>query len=306
MLHMDDLSIFDHFPITAMNCKIRLDKVTVNIMFDINTFILWDKLNPHELNTNKNNLNELLNDFDYCNFTTFCCYDQFCRNPTHILEIEKIYTKLLLILEKSSKPLQQNRNVYNFRPVPGWNDHIKQHYNTAKHNFLAWKDGGKPVCGQLLNEMKESRKKFRQVFNHCKNNENKIRNEKMVQSLNSKSTKEFWQCVRNCKGYANGATLIKIDNEVDSHKIANIFSLKYKQIFDDKKCQINEDDENYVKCDTQVKELRYFNTQLIQDAIKTLKYTIGPDNIHSNHLCHGTQLLYSFLSKLYSICYKHS
>jgi hypothetical protein len=303
-----ELSLFDHFPIAIdlnLNLKNKLhDNVTNG--FEIDKFILWDKLSPKEISKYKCNLNEMIDNFSFMKYDTSCCNNSICNSINHACEIDEIYENLLLILNKASEALIKKGKSNQFKAVPGWNNYVKQNYSLARCKFLAWKEGGKPQCGQLLDEMKDSRKIFRQALRFCKTNENKIRNDRMVESLDNGNMKEFWHYVRSSKGFNAQGRVLKIDNETSSCNIANIFSSKYKNIFDDKNCQIENEVRNVENCHTHVGEIRFFKTGLIKRAVKNLNHTIGSDNIHSNHLLFGTNNLFSFLSKFYSICYNHS
>ena len=118
-----------------------------------------------------------------------------------------------------------------YKTIPGWNDHLKELHTIARKYFLQWRLNGKPLNGSLLDNMKNSRNSFRSALKHCRNNEDEIKNKKMVNSLVGKKYKDFWRDVHTNK---NGNVLkqVVIDNESSPQNIAEKFSLKYNKVLD--------------------------------------------------------------------------
>ena len=74
----------------------------------------------------------------------------------------------------------------NFKIVPGWNDYVKELYAIARKHFLEWLEKGKAMNGTHMENMKKSRSNFKYKLDQCKNNEEKIRNEKNGPKLQEK------------------------------------------------------------------------------------------------------------------------
>ena len=259
----------------------------------------------HEIRKYKERLDNALGKVHVENYPVFCCFNQECNNDSHKANIEDIYSLLINILNNASNQLKKTKPCKG-RQIPGWNIYVKNSYNDARLHFFAWLNAGKPKVGLLTDNMKASRNKFRVSLKKCKAKENKIRNNNLINALQNKNTKEFWKYVRRYKNNDSSLKSKKIENENDSHKIATLFSNKFKLIFDDKKCQTesscltnNESNKKHKM------NLRYFTTEIIIKAIKMLNPGIGPDNIHSNHLLLATNDFYSFLSNFFSMCFRH-
>jgi hypothetical protein len=186
--------------------------------------------------------------------------------------------------------------------VPGWSDSVKEPHRVARECLLSWINGGRPKLGILFQNMCESRKAFKKAFNKCKANENNIRRSKMVKALKDKNTKEFWKNVRQIKDNLSHKTS-KIDNETDPNKIVNIFSNKFKNIFDDKNSQTLQ---KFKTLNYEQKSLRFFSDKEIKNATYKLNPQIDHFNIHSNHLKYAPAELFDFLSKFLSACYRHA
>ena len=82
-------------------------------------------------------------------------------------------------------------------PVLGWNQYCKLLYSEAREAFLEWLRGGKIRYGDEYEKMKVKRKEFVSALKYCKENETKIRNDKMASAFRGKNVKEFWKQVRN-------------------------------------------------------------------------------------------------------------
>ena len=69
--------------------------------------------------------------------------------------------------------------------------------------FLGWLRGGKIRYGDEYEKMKVKRKEFVNALKYCKENETKIRNDKMASAFREKNVKEFRKQDRHRR---NGAT----------------------------------------------------------------------------------------------------
>ena len=81
---------------------------------------------------------------------------------------------MLLVKFEQKNKLKKN--------VSGWNDYVKDFYYKTRDN---------KKNNKIHDDMKTSRKSFKNAFNHCKANENKIRDEKLVACYKNKNQKIF-------------------------------------------------------------------------------------------------------------------
>ena len=77
--------------------------------------------------------------------------------------------------------------------------------------------------------MKVKRKYFVDALKYCKENEMKIRNDKLAKSLQEKKVNDFWREVRSRK---EGATIVskEIDNHKNHLRIADLFARKFSAV----------------------------------------------------------------------------
>ena len=86
-------------------------------------------------------------------------------------------------------------------PIPDWKQYCKI-LTQAMEAFLGWLRGGKIRYGDEYEKMKVKRKEFVNALKYCKENETKIRNDKMASAFREKNVKEFWKQDRHRR---NGA-----------------------------------------------------------------------------------------------------
>ncbi len=235
-----DMALYDHFPLA---CKINIGICNVGIVdvrIEPSEFIDWQKLTSADnLQIYKSNLNNYLHELDISRFNCLDCCVYRCDDEQYIKELNVIYNSIISLLLKSSS-LFKKEPIKKHKVIPGWNDEIKDLHKFARNKFLAGKKRGRPISGVELEEMKKSRTEFRNKLKQEKNNESQIRKNKLAQSLSNKNFKSFWKEVRQIKNNKVFVSM-KIDGECDPKCIVEKFSNKFKNIYDDSKCQ-NDDD----------------------------------------------------------------
>ena len=303
------VALDDHMPV-AFTFHITLDHNIKqlsyrkdNSTYNTKEFVLWNKLTEKQLDDYSNMISKELDFIDWFKAKSFYCFDVKCCDQSHLQEIKVLFNLLMNIIKKASVTCfftSKRCDVV----IPGWNDYVKSFYNEARSCFLKWREAGSPSFGVLANQMKHTKKLFRIALRKCKANEYEIKNEKIVKALKEKNSKNFWKQVRNLKQNQDNRVL-KIDDYTDYKDICELFSKKFKQVFDDANCQ---------SCDSNISsteipsksELRYFTPHEIKAAIQNLNPSIGPDNVHSNHFKYAPYKLCSVLSKIFSACYNHA
>ena len=297
-------SLYDHFPI-AFNLDIHFFQpyrfMHSNKSYDINSFVKWDSLKSSDLKQYQSTLQRNINSFPFHIYETFNCYKSNCNELAHKTEIESLFKFLINSINSASNKIRINKTK-KFNIVPGWNSIVKESHELARKHLISWIEEGRIKSGPSYENMLSSRANFRQRLRHCKANELNIRKAEFTQSLSEKNAKKFWKLVRNNKNSDN-KSVSRIDNETDQNCIAQLFANKFKKVFDDKACQSSKKFEYIAHSE---KSLRYFNTSLVSNAIKELNPTLDHYNIHANHLKFSPIELTSFLSKFFSICYRHS
>ena len=79
--------------------------------------------------------------------------------------------------------------------TPGWNDFVKAAHSDARDAFRFWIRSSKPRHGEVFNDMKTTRAKFKYLLRQCKRNEASIRADILARDLCKKDPKLFWKNV---------------------------------------------------------------------------------------------------------------
>ena len=308
-LYVDhNLALYDHFPLEiSLDLKIPAfkDKPIIKNNIDVKKFVAWNKMTSSQKAKFSSDVNILIKEMIDRHGVLNCNCKIICNDRFHKDQLDLIFNEIIDILLTSSTEYTMKNNNFP-RNIPGWNDYIKEAYKIAREHFKLWRDGGKPLEGQLLNDMKNSRTNFKRILNFCKRNEDSLRNEKLAQSYFDKDNSKFWRLTRaRIKSKSSGAAII--DGQKQPGDVAAIFSNKFSQIFADctssksKACS-DHGNTNNLSSDNEY----IFTKNDIVKSIGKLKSNVGPDNIHTNHLKLCSNNISYVLAKLFSLFLSHS
>jgi hypothetical protein len=230
------------------------------------------------------------------------CNNYNCDSPYHKDGLEVIFKTIIDYLHNASAEFLFTATSTR-KCVPGWNDNLKLLHEDAKRKFHLWKINGKIREGTLADDMRKSRSLFKRSLKKCRDEENNIRDDKLIRSFKNKNKKHFWNQINKIKNTRNFYSS-KIDNETEENKIAEKFSRRYKNIFDDKNCQ-NKNKQHILNVNW-VDAFNIFNAEEIKIITKDLKNSVGPDLIHINHLKFGTEKLFRLIAKLFNAFLMHN
>ena len=191
---------------------------------DNSTFVNWENLKPDEFDMINSYIDSRLDNL--CDHSTFHCNKIGCRDKTHLAAIDHLYSKLSHIVKDASSRFSKKfvkRNKY--KVIPGWNRNVKDLYAYFRQNFLSWVRLGKPLNAIEHENMKASRKRFKDALNLTKLNEYKEKCQSIVENFQRKNNRQFWYEVKKQKGCAKDTNIV--EGEVDSNKIASMFARNF-------------------------------------------------------------------------------
>ena len=284
-------TIFDHFPM-FFHFNFSVDSVHLadnrdNILLNndlVNRLVHWSHIDDNQKSDISLSIDRWITRKGILCSEAIKCNIEECSNSYHIKQLDLIFEDMKAMLLESTKEFSNQSNK-KIKTVPGWNDNVKELHADARHHFLLWKGKGKPQSGPYLENMKMSRAAFKTALKICKDNEEQIRREKLLENLESKNFKAFWKEV-NVINKSNNSNVNVIDGECDPSNICQMFSEKYKKIFANQAKDLNTQQPKEGNLSGCIR----FSKLNVHEGIKKLKPSVGIDGVHSNHLkfCPGS------------------
>ena len=159
------------------------------------------------------------------------CRDVHCSS--HVEEIEDYTADVLETVELVAKECLAHSGGVNrssYPPViPGWSDHVKPFLEESKFWFAVWQSAGKPRVGAVHDAMIFSKRQYKHAVRRLKRANNKIQNDKFVESLLSGGVNIFDE-IKKHRGKTKNLSS-RVDNEVGDINIANRFADIYSNLY---------------------------------------------------------------------------
>ena len=302
-------TFYDHLPI-QFECPFHLSLPVGPLIGSVFTrsdsYIPWDKLSEDAIHVYKETLDELSKgirtEFLFCSVNN-------CNDEQHKIKLNELYQSLRSSINEASGSLYRLLNGNrNYKSVPGWNLYCKDLHAEARLQYLNWMQNGKPRQGFIFDQMKLSRSNFKRALDYCRNNEARICKQNLANAFSSKSKTNYWREIGKLNGHNRAKQVHKIDNELDSNKIVEIFKSKYKRILDDPASQVSP--ERYAEAvndlhmSEQISACDIFR-HTMDVAIDKLCVGLGWDGIHSSHLKFSGKEFRSTLCRVFSSFIRH-
>ena len=245
------------------------------------------------------------------------CRDSKCTE--HLEFIQNVHNKIIrLWLEASNSSLPHTAHKTNnsHKPVPGWNEHVRDRKRHAKECHDAWIQAGKPRQGDIAKEKTKSRLKYHYAVRYVRNENIRIRNIKMGEAVANNDDRCLWNEARKIGSSSNKLPTM-MDGITEEMEIANIFTGKYRTLYNSVGYNKHSMDTLRKEIDTKIAnscvnnpdhmDLKHVITvNNIKDAVNMLKNNKKEENgLNSNHLKHGTDRLYVIISLLFNCMLSH-
>ena len=127
----------------------------------------------------------------------FFCKNVSCKDSKHKHELDEYYNSLCNVLTEVGKvtiPTCRFKCAKEFI-VPGFNENLNELHDQARQCYLSWRSIGKPRTGDVDNDMRVSRLRFKYALRQCSTNEEMMRADALVLSLKNKDSTSFWKDV---------------------------------------------------------------------------------------------------------------
>ena len=227
------------------------------------------------------------------------CSSRSCRDENHLKDIKNFLSAIVNALQLSSECKESKDRT--FKPVPGWNDHVKEHHHEAREDYLAWKELDKPREGLIYDKMNFSKAQFKRALNFCKENEEEIISNKIASNLKG-DIRKFWDEIDK-KRKTHASLPVVVNNVSGTKNIAELWREHYSKLFNDPSHPNTPElegncNEHFV--DTNVDE--------ISAALKSLNPASSPghDGLTLKHITEAHPVIRILLSFFATCCFRHS
>ena len=292
--------------------------------------IAWYKASLGDLDKYKSCLDTNLDGFNVPTVAT--CTKINCCDKKHLQEIEDMHNRVIETClnaawstlpsggGKQTAPGGGSRDPAGRRPLPGFNEFVKERKDGALFWHWLWKDMGKPRTGRCADMRRVTRAQYHYAIRIVQKNESQLRSEKMSSAIASGNHSNLWQEVKRIKGKGNRIPKV-VDGKSDEKDIAELFAQKFNVLYNSvgynkdsmdvimndvnshiRKC-VNEDDGvcNNNDC------LGLIDANDIKAALRKVKSNKhdGYLGLYSDHIINGTDQLYILLASLFNCMIIH-
>ena len=305
-----DLIGSDHLPLSAViECESIENGFPVSPNESdsaLNIRIDWDSMSQEELERVETIAMSIMGDF--LNLKVNQCFTVGCRRENHLSQIDDMHEILDSSVFIASQLVHKQRvRRLKFNVIPGWNRNVKHFHYIAREKYLEWLAQGKQRDTLEFDNMKESRRLFKNALNNCKQNEFKESCISVEEKFRSKDMSAFWREVKHKKCKSKRTNII--DGESNVSNILTIFSSKFLRSPD----IVNEDmPTEYAFIDklkenwrTRDKFCLKISSSTIRNLCKKLNKGIGHDSIHSSFLCKASDRFLDNVACLMNCSFSH-
>ena len=200
--------------------------------------------------------------------------------------------------------------------IPGWDSECDVAREQSLLWHCIWQQCDKPTNGIVYNIMKSVRSKYHYLLRKLKKEKQKCIRQSISCDMLSSNHTDYWKSVKSIRKNNFNSTLV-VDGIQDNTDISNLFMQKYRELYNSVRSSniaIDElgdriDQSILCNCDTSnCMHSHVINVCDVRKAVAKLK----PDKINedrilfSDNFIHGSELLFSYLSMLFTIMISHS
>ena len=300
----------DHLPICA---EFNVDCDYSNLQKSCNNErCKWSKATEDNIAMYKQCLNNNLDLYINSEMTNlYNCSDPHCNNVEHLLFLEDLYFAVVDACLQSAQQTIPNGNKTKHgkkNNMPGFNEYVREHRDTALQWHQLWKMQGKPRHGYVAEMRRVTRSRYHYKVKAVKQHNNVIRSEKMAQSLKTGNHKQLWQYVRLRKSKCLPSN---VDGCNNPRMISELFADKYKKLYN----SVGFDEGQLNDMQFRIKQTlnqdclnrALFNIVHIKQAVGQLKNNKhdGNNGLVSDNIINGTDKLFEILTKLFNCMLTH-
>ena len=161
--------------------------------FNASDSIAWDKVTTEDV---ENFHRAILNGLPDISSDVLDCCNAECISHTSTIDF---YCNQFLSSLSSSASLCLPQKSKRRKVVPGWNDHVQQHKNSAVFWNKLWNDAGCPSSGILFDLRQHTKRQYKYSIRKVKRQREHFIRRKTASALSRKNKTLFWREVKKIK-----------------------------------------------------------------------------------------------------------
>ena len=192
--------------------------------------VAWPKCDINSIRKYQDKLDQNLLQINPTN-EVFCCKDLKCTK--HYEGIQSVHNEVIeLWLDASNTSLPHtSHNAENgHKPIPGWNEHVRDRKIYAKKCHDEWVQAGKPRDNEIARKKRISRLRYHYALRYVTKENIRLRNIKMGEAVANNNDRNLWNEARKMSKSSNKLPTM-MDGITEETEIANIFTDKYKALY---------------------------------------------------------------------------
>ena len=302
----------DHIPlILSLNIDIEFHKTYER---EFKPSVAWYKCSNDNIKQYQTELNSILLQINPSH-EAFKCRDYKCNKHTGF--ITETYSKIVEILSKASgETLPHTSQSKDAKIIPGWKEYVKEHSDRAHMWHNIWLHDGRPTQGYLADIRRKTRLKYHYTLRRVVKDNERMRNERMAEAISENNDRVLWDEVKKMTK-TNSKLPNMMDDQSDQADITNIFSNKYKTLYNTVGYKAYEmerlsnviNSRIELECSGNLESQHHNHTikvNEVRNAIDALKQGKKEENgLYSNHFKHGTERLNIILALFFNCILVH-
>lgn len=293
----------DHIPV-LLQCKFNnINKHTILRKPDAQVNkVIWGERDAKQITNYHDYCHAELRQIDFPSEFSQCA-DMMCNDTCHLSVLDDMYNNIERILVNAARNSYCQRNITKHRPVTGWNKYVRDAHERARLYYKIWLMSGKPSSGPILDNMRESRKKFKCKLKWCQANQNQIKMDIIAKHHSNKDFGKFWKSTNKLNH--KPSLPVSVEGEHDQSSIADLFRQHFRV-----QSPLNNEPQLLVPGSETVCPARSvtFTTKQIATTIKNMVRGKSPghDGLSIEHLQHAGIHLPRVLCMFVNLCLGHS
>ncbi|RVE46368.1 hypothetical protein evm_008991 [Chilo suppressalis] len=292
----------DHYPLLVeCNLNIILPKIVKsNSNNSSQSGVTWGIRDSNQVSNYHSLCNSDLKNIDFP-IELSSCADKICKNKDHTILLNNLYNDIVNILSKAAKNSCQTRRKKKHKYVTGWNKHVKAAHRRARLCFQKWVACGRPISGNIFQNMTDSRKMFKNKLKYCQNNATQIKMDMIAENHANKDFTSFWKNTNKLN--PRSSLPVNVGGSCEPRHIACVFQQSFRVVSPLGGVSQMLDDEVF-SGDLTVR----FSSKDVVNVIAKMERGKSPgyDGLSIEHLRHAGVHLPRVLSMLFNLCISHS